>query len=57
MALGCEFVGAANHPGVFRGTVLAQLFEEFLETGVEHPLGAVAMKRQREVVGRRHGNT
>ena len=35
MALSGDFVGAANHPGIFGGAVLAEFFEEFLEARVQ----------------------
>jgi hypothetical protein len=54
MALGSDFVGAANHPGVFGGAMLAQLGEKFLEADVELALGAVAVEAERNVTRRRH---
>ena len=54
MAFGGDFIGAANHPGIFRGTIFAQFFEEFFEARVELPLVAVAVEIQREVAGGRH---
>jgi len=55
VALGRDFVGAAEHPGIFRGAVLAELFEELLEASVELANGAVAVEAQRDFVRRRHG--
>ena len=49
-----DFVGAANHPGIFGGAILAQLGEEFIEAGVELADVAVAMEVQRKVAGGRH---
>jgi len=54
VALGSDFVGAANNPGIFGRAVLAQLFEEFLEACVELALGAVAIEVERDVARRRH---
>ena len=44
MALGGDFIGAADQPGVFRWAIFAELVEEFLEAGVELALGAVAVE-------------
>src|SRR5216684_1832200 len=55
VALGGNFVGAAEHPGVFGRTVLAELLEQFLEASVELASGAVAVKGKRDFVRRRHG--
>ena len=55
VALGSDFVGAANHPGIFGGAVLAELFEEFFQARVELANGAVAVEAQRDFVRRRHG--
>src|SRR5207245_8597432 len=55
MTLGGDFVGAANHPGIFGGAVLAELFEELFEACVELANGAVAVEAQRDFVRRRHG--
>jgi len=50
-----NFVGAADHPGIFGGAVLTALFEQFLEAGVELANRAIAVEAQRDFVGRRHG--
>src|SRR5713101_8988438 len=52
--LGGDFVGAAHHPGIFGGTILAQLGQQLVETRVELALGAVSVEVQRYVAGRRH---
>ncbi len=54
VALGGNFVGAANHPGIFRGAVLLELVEEFFEARVELANRAVAVEAQRKVARRRH---
>src|SRR5882762_10128222 len=53
--LGGDFVSAAEHPGIFGRAVLAELFEQFLETSVELASGAVAVEGQGDFVRRRHG--
>ena len=50
-----NFVSAAKHPGIFGRTVLAELFEQFLEARVELANGAVAVEAERDFVRRRHG--
>ena len=55
VALGGDFVGAAHHPGIFRGAVLAELFEQFFKVRIKLALGAVAVEAQRDFVGGRHG--
>src|SRR6267143_2852756 len=55
VALGGDLVGAPDHPGIFGGAVLAEIFEKFLEARVELTNGAVAVKAQRDFVRRRHG--
>jgi hypothetical protein len=55
VALGGDFVGAAEHPGIFGGAVLAELFEQFLEAPVELANSAVAVEAERDFVRRRHG--
>src|SRR5438067_12624815 len=54
MAFGGNFVGATNHPGVFRGAVFAQLGEQLVQASVKLALGTIAMKVQRYVTGKRH---
>src|ERR1700720_428599 len=49
-----DVVGAAHHPGIFGGAILAQLLEQFVEASVQLALGAVAVKMERQVAGRRH---
>jgi hypothetical protein len=56
VAFGGNFIGAPNHPGIFGGTILAQLREQLLKARVELPFGAVAVKMQRQIVGRRRHN-
>src|SRR5260370_13230746 len=55
MALGGNFVGAAEHPRIFGRTVFAELLDQFLEACVELASGAVAVKGERDFVRRRHG--
>ena len=55
VTLGGDFVGAADHPGIFGGAVLAELFKKLLEARVELANGAVAVEAQRDFVRRRHG--
>src|ERR1700736_1101253 len=54
MAFRRDFVGAAHHPGIFRGAILAQLLQQLVQPGIELALGAVAMEMQRQIAGRRH---
>jgi len=55
VALGGNFVGAADHPGIFGGAILAELFEQLFEARVELANRAVAIEAQRDFVRRRHG--
>jgi len=55
MALRGDFVGAADHPGIFGRAVLAELFEKFFEACVELANGTVAVEAERDFVRRRHG--
>src|SRR5258708_9440272 len=52
--LGGDFVGAAHHPGIFGGTIFAQLGQQLVEARVELALGAVSVEVQRGVAGRWH---
>jgi hypothetical protein len=54
VALGGNFVGAADHPGIFGRAVLAELFEELFEACVELANGAVAIEAQRQITRRGH---
>jgi hypothetical protein len=54
MALCGDFIGAADHPGVFGRAIFAELGEEFLEAGVELALGAVTVEAEGNVA-RGHG--
>src|SRR5712691_6400669 len=54
MALRGDFVGAADHPGIFGRAVLAELFEQFFEAGVELANGAVAVEAERQIARRGH---
>jgi hypothetical protein len=54
MALRRNLIGAANHPGILGGTVLAELFEEFLEARVELADRAITVEAQRDFVRRGH---
>src|SRR5258708_9729814 len=54
VAFGGNFVGAPHHPGIFRGTVDAQLFEQFFEAGVELARGTVAIELERKIARGRH---
>jgi hypothetical protein len=54
VALGGDFVGAANHPGIFGGAVLAELVEELFEAGVELANRAVAVEAKRKIARRGH---
>jgi hypothetical protein len=49
-----DFVSAAHHPRIFGGAILAELLEQFVEASVEFALGAVAVKMERQIAGRRH---
>ena len=55
VALGGNVVGTADHPGVFGGSILAKLGEEFLKAGIELALGAIAVEAEGNVARRRHG--
>src|SRR5580692_1071116 len=44
VTLGSNFVGAANHPGVFRRPVFSKFFEEFLEARLQQPDGAIPLE-------------
>ncbi len=55
VTFGGNFVGAADHPGIFGGAVLAELFEQFLEADVELANRAIAVEAKRDFVRRRHG--
>jgi hypothetical protein len=54
MPLGSNFVGTADNPRIFGRAVFAEFFEEFLKTGFQLANGAVALKAQGNVTGRRH---
>jgi hypothetical protein len=54
VALGGNLVSAANHPGIFGGTILAKFFEELFEARVQLAHRAIAVEAQREVARRRH---
>ena len=54
VAFGRDFISAANHPGIFRRAILAELFEQLFEARVELPLGAVTVEVQRQIARRRH---
>jgi hypothetical protein len=54
VALGGDFVGAADHPGVFGGAVLSEFLEEFFEASVKLANGAVAVEAERDFVRRGH---
>ena len=51
VALRGDLVGAANHPRIFGGAILAELFEELLEARVELAHRAVTVETQRKVAG------
>ncbi len=55
VALGGNFVSAAEHPGIFGGAVLAEFFDQLLKACVELASGAVAIEGERDFVRRRHG--
>src|SRR5438132_12503685 len=55
VALGGNFVGSADHPRIFGGAALAQLFEEFFEASVKLANGAVAIEAQRDFIRSRLG--
>jgi len=55
VALGGNFVGAAEHPGILGRTVLAELLDQFLEASVELASGAVAVEGQGDFFRRRNG--
>jgi len=54
VAFGCDVEGPSDEPRIIRGTVGAELGEEFLEASIDLPLGAVAVKIQGNVGWRRH---
>src|SRR3981081_1786663 len=54
MTLRRDVVGAAHHPGIFGGAVFAQLLQQLIQAGIEFALGAIAVKMERQVAGRRH---
>ena len=54
MALSGNLVGAPHHPGIFRGTVDAQFFEQFFKARVELARGAVAVELERKIARGRH---
>src|SRR5580658_9949776 len=54
MALGSNFVGATDHPGIFGRTIFAEFFEEFFKAGFQLADRAVALEAQRDIAGRRH---
>jgi hypothetical protein len=47
MPLCRNLVRAPDHPGIFRGAILAQLGEQFVQASVQLALGAVAMEMER----------
>jgi hypothetical protein len=49
-----NFIGAADHPGIFRRAVLAELFKQLLEARIELANRAVKVEAERDFVGRRH---
>src|SRR5260370_28470003 len=55
VTFGGNFVGAADHPGIFGGAVLAEFLEQFLEAGVELANRAIAVEAKRDFVRRRPG--
>src|SRR6267143_1120757 len=54
VALGGDFVGAADHPGIFGRAVLFELFEQLFEARVELANRAIAVEAQRNVARRGH---
>jgi hypothetical protein len=46
VALRSDFVGAAHHPGILGGAILAQFGEQLIQAGVQLALGAVAVKME-----------
>ena len=56
VALGGNFVGPAQHPRIFGRTVLAELFQQFLEASIELANRAIAVEAERDFVRRRHGS-
>src|SRR5579884_128760 len=56
VALGGDFVGAADEPRVVRGAILFELGEQFLEARVEPALGAVLLETQRQIGWRGHAS-
>src|SRR4030088_1079207 len=54
VALRRDFVGAAHHPGILRGAVLAELAQQLFQAGIEFALGAVAVKMERQIARRLH---
>jgi hypothetical protein len=46
VALRRNFIGTAYHPGIFGGSVLAELGKQFVQAGVKLALGAVAVKME-----------
>ncbi len=56
VALRGDFVGAAHHPGVFRGAVFAELLEQFFQAHVKLAHRAVAVETERQIARGRHSS-
>ena len=54
VAFGGNVIRTTNQPGILRGAIGTQFFEEFFETGVELALGAVPVEIQGQVGARSH---
>src|ERR1700731_1803600 len=54
VSLGGDFIRAAHHPGILGGAIGAELGQQLVQAGIEFALGAVAVKMERQIAGRRH---
>src|ERR1700676_4596808 len=54
VSLGGDFIGAPHHPGILGGAIGAELGQQLVQAGIEFALGAVAVKMERQIAGRRH---